>query len=137
MLYDLDCGMCTGVARALVRLDSAAGLTMEPLQALDSSVGPSRDDLERVLHVVDSEGHWSTGGRAVIAIAKRVPALRPIALVARVPGAGTVMDIGYRLVADNRHELSALLGLRSCPVPKRGPGRPKTASSSWGQPGRR
>jgi predicted DCC family thiol-disulfide oxidoreductase YuxK len=119
VLYDRDCGICTATARALVRLDARGSLVFQPLQLWQSPNGPSRTELERVLHVVDDRGRWSSGGAAMLEIARRVPALRAVAVTARIPGATVVLELTYRFVADHRHQLSALLGLKACPVPAR------------------
>jgi len=119
VLYDRDCGICTAVSRALVRLDSAGRLAFEPLDRWTAAGGPSREELTRVLHAYDELGRWFTGGRATVEICRRIPSLWPVALVARLPGAPIVFEVGYRLIADHRHRLSALLGLEACPVPRR------------------
>ena len=119
VLFDGDCGVCTAVSRALVRLDSGATMTFQPLDAWSSIDGPSHSDLVGALHVVDDRGRWFSGARATVEIARRVPALRPVALVSHLPGAMIVLEWGYRLVAGHRQALSRLLGLRACAVPRR------------------
>ena len=117
VLYDSDCGICTATARALVRLDSRHLLRFEPLSSSQVKGAPSRATLAEALHAVDESGRWSSGARASVEIARRVPALRVVAMVARLPGAMLVFDLGYRLVAANRQWLSRRLGLKACQLP--------------------
>ena len=117
VLYDADCGICTQVSRALVRLDARRRLVLLPLQSARIAGAPSREELVESLHVVNSYGQWFRGARATVEIARRVPALRTVEVVARMPGAMTVLEMGYGLVAANRQRLSRLLGLTACPVP--------------------
>jgi predicted DCC family thiol-disulfide oxidoreductase YuxK len=119
VLYDRDCGVCTASAVALIRLDRARMLNFEPLDLYESPDGPSRIELESELHAFDERGRWFSGAAATVEVARRIPVLRPVALVARLPLGLTVLELGYRILAANRHRVSALLGLRACPVPRR------------------
>jgi predicted DCC family thiol-disulfide oxidoreductase YuxK len=57
-----------------------------------------------------SVGRWFSGGEAWLHIADVVPALRPLGLIGRLPLARPVVDVAYRLIADNRHRISRLMG---------------------------
>jgi len=124
VLYDSDCGICTETARGLVRLDSRHLLRFEPLSTSQVDGAPSRARLAESLHAVDKPGRWFSGARASVEIARRVPALRVVGFVARLPGAMLVLDLGYRLVAANRQWLSRRLGLKACQLPESLSGRP-------------
>jgi len=128
VLYDGDCGICTATARAVGRLD--AGRRLEFMAAQESHIdgAPPRSLLLDRLYATDSVGHWYSGGAAAIEICRRVPALSIVALTARVPGAMVVYELGYRMLAANRHRLSAALGLKVCQVPSRGAGRRASVS---------
>ena len=118
VLYDSDCGICTATARGLVRLDKYDLLRFKPLTTRDIAGAPDLDRLVWSLHAVDNKGSWFSGAQATVEIARRVPVLRLVALVARIPGAMIVLGLGYRLVAANRHWLSRKLGLKACRLPE-------------------
>jgi predicted DCC family thiol-disulfide oxidoreductase YuxK len=119
VLYDADCGICTHTARALAALDSRHRLNLVALQAANLPDVPPRAVLSQALHSVDETGSWSVGADAMIEIARRVPLLWPLSVLARLPLAMPVVDVGYRAVAENRQRLSQLLGLKVCRVPSR------------------
>lgn len=115
VLYDADCGFCQHTAAVLRRLDRRRSLRFVPLQDAEAIPGvPDRQRLMAAMHVVDGAGRWSTGGAAWVRIAETVPALVPLALLARLPGASVVVELGYRLIAANRHRLSRWLGESDC-----------------------
>jgi predicted DCC family thiol-disulfide oxidoreductase YuxK len=117
VLYDRDCGICTQTARALSRLDRGGRLELVPLQEAGGIAGaPALDVLETALHARDLHGTWTAGGPAVIRIADALPVLWPLALWARLPGAGWLIERAYDAVAANRHRISRALGLTVCPV---------------------
>jgi predicted DCC family thiol-disulfide oxidoreductase YuxK len=117
VLYDGDCGVCTHTARALVRLDSQHRLRLVALQRADVPGMPPRDQLLDSLHVIDASGRWSVGAAAWVELASRIPVLWPSSVAARrLPLAMPILDVIFRLVAENRHHISRLLGLRACQV---------------------
>ena len=83
-------------------------MAAEVLQALEL------EGAERVLDVGCGDG------RITAEIARRVPPLRIVSVFARVPGAMVIYELGYRMLAANRHRISAALGLKVCVVPSRG-----------------
>ena len=105
VLYDADCGVCRHTARTLRTLDTGGRLRFTPLQGFvaASAADPDRQALLARLHV-----------RAARRIAEVIPALLPLGLVARLPGAGRVTDAAYDLVARNRQSLSRWLRLDAC-----------------------
>jgi predicted DCC family thiol-disulfide oxidoreductase YuxK len=64
-----------------------------------------------VLHVVDGQDRWFSGGEATLQIADRIAILRPLAFVGRLPVVNRAVEPGYRLIANNRHRISRLLRL--------------------------
>jgi predicted DCC family thiol-disulfide oxidoreductase YuxK len=119
VFYDADCGICQASARLMVRLDARHQLNMVPLQTAPTTAEtPSPDELLDSLHALDGDGRWWVGADAVIEIARRVPALRPLALATRVPFAVRALEIVYGLVARNRHRLSRILRLAACRLPQ-------------------
>ena len=114
VLYDADCGVCGWTARLLHWLDRHHRLRLIPLASASLRGQPSQDALREALHAVDSEGQWRAGADACVEIAARLPVLRPLAWLAAIPRSRPLIDAGYRLVAGNRHRLSAMLGLKAC-----------------------
>jgi len=124
VLYDRDCGVCTATARAVGRLDAGSRLEFVPAQTARIEGAPPRAQLLERLYATDATGHWYSGAEAAVEIARRVPPLRIVSVTARVPGAMVVYELGYRMLAANRHRISAALGLKVCAVPSRGGTRP-------------
>lgn len=116
VLYDADCGVCTHTARALVWLDTRRRLRLVALQSAAITAAPPMDRLLAALHATDGDGRWYVGGAALVAIAQRIPLLRPLALVARLPLATRLIDGLYRVIADNRSMISRVLRLEACRV---------------------
>ena len=119
VLYDGDCGICTHTARLLARIDSRRRLRLVSLQVAALPGMPAHDELMGALHAVDSDGHWFVGAAAAVEIARHVPSLRPISMIAKLPLAMPILNVLYRVVADNRRVLSRLLRLDVCQVPSR------------------
>ena len=120
VLYDQDCGVCTATARAVRRLDAGRRLEFLPAKSARIDGSPPRSQLLDRLHATDGTGHWYSGAAAAVEICRRVPPLRIVGATARVPGAMVIYELGYRVLAANRHRLSAALGLKVCQVPSRG-----------------
>lgn len=117
VLYDRDCGVCSHVARTLVRADTRQLLNLVALQVAQLPDQPPRAQLIDMLHARDAEGGWFKGAAASVEIARRVPLLRPLGWYARLPMAMPVLDLMYRAFATNRHAISRMLGLKACTAP--------------------
>jgi predicted DCC family thiol-disulfide oxidoreductase YuxK len=116
---DADCGLCSYVATWLGRLDVLGRLHLVPLQEAPAEPGlPPRHRLLETLHVRDREGRWWTGAAACLRIARRVPALWPLALLGRVPQVERLLERGYARVARDRRRISQRLGLAECRMPR-------------------
>jgi predicted DCC family thiol-disulfide oxidoreductase YuxK len=116
VFYDADCGFCSRSAALLGRLDRAGRLELVPLQEAGEAVpgAPPEDRLLELMHVRDGSGSWWRGGAAWLRIADIVPALRLLALLARLPLVRPLVDTVYAFVARNRHRISRLLGYDAC-----------------------
>ena len=114
VIYDGSCPVCRLTVRALRILDWRDRLEFTPLQRFQphSSGDPSRRELNRALHVRDMGGRWHRGGEAALRIAGAIPILVPLSIVGRLPGLDRPVEAAYRLVADNRHAIGRLLGIR-------------------------
>ena len=119
VLYDADCGVCSHVARTLVRADTRRLLNLVSLQTAELPDLPPRTELLETLHARDANGRWFRGGAASVEIARRIPFLWPLSLYARLPLTMPMLDLMYRVFAHNRHTISRLLGLKACKVPAR------------------
>jgi predicted DCC family thiol-disulfide oxidoreductase YuxK len=114
VVYDGRCPVCRQTIRALRILDWRRRLAFTPLQRFQPRTpgDPSRRELIRALHVRDDQGRWHRGGDAALHIAGAVPALVPLSLVGRLPGLDGPVEAAYRLVADHRHAIGRMLGIR-------------------------
>ena len=108
--YAPRCRACSSASTAM------RGLHFVALQSAEISGAPPIESLAGSLHAVDGAGGWFRGARAVVEIGRRVPALRLVAVVERLPGAMAILEVGYELVADNRQRISRVLGLKACRV---------------------
>lgn len=103
------------MAGRLAGLDRGRDLRLVPLGSAATDrpevarLAASRD-LAAALHVVDARGRWAAGGEAVVRVCRRVPALRPLALLARLPIARDLVEPAYRFVAGHRPWFGWLAG---------------------------
>jgi len=102
VLYDGECGLCTRAARWVERHDRHGRTRCVPLQEAEPPPGTTRADLERELHVVDPSGKIFAGWPAVVEIARRLPALKWLPALARIPGVDWLGTRWYRRVASRR-----------------------------------
>jgi predicted DCC family thiol-disulfide oxidoreductase YuxK len=114
VLYDADCGVCRLTVRALRKLDWRRRLAFMPLQRFVATApgDPTRRRLLWALHVRDGRGRWYRAGDAMLRIASELPVLVPLSIVGRLPGMSGPVEVGYRLVAGNRHVISRALHIR-------------------------
>ena len=115
VLYDADCPVCTRIAGRLAGLDRAGRLRFVPLQLADRDRPEVRRlagerDLSRSLHVVEPDGRWLHGGRAVLRAFDEVPLLRALARLGRLPFVAPLVETGYRLFARHRGRFAWLAG---------------------------
>ena len=116
VLYDADCRACTRIAARMAGADHAGSLRLMPLQLAPAAADPAiralaaERDLRRSLHVIDADGQWVSGGEAMLCAWQRIPVLRPVARLARLPLLSAVVEPGYRWVARNRRHLAWLAG---------------------------
>jgi predicted DCC family thiol-disulfide oxidoreductase YuxK len=102
VVYDGECPVCRLTIRALRILDWRRRLGFTALQGFQA----------RALHVRDDRGRWHSGGDAALHIAGAVPVLVPLSLIGRLPGLDGPVEAAYRLVADHRHAIGRMLGIR-------------------------
>jgi predicted DCC family thiol-disulfide oxidoreductase YuxK len=107
VLYDSDCGFCMWLLAALLRWDRGGRLRPAPLRGAEADEQlADLDEAERMAswHLVSPDGSRSSGGEAIPALLRLLPAGGvPAAAFARFPG---LTARGYRWVAENRSGLS-------------------------------
>ena len=124
VLYDADCRVCTRAAGRLAGLARDGRLRLVPLQDA-ARHGPPVDrmaaqrDLAASLHVVDADGRWASGGEAMLRAWEQLPALRPLARLARSPLAAPLVEPAYRAFAAHRGRFAWLAGSFRCRAPRR------------------
>ena len=109
LIYDGDCRFCRSCVRALGRWDRDARLTFVPFQdrnALKGLPAIERTALEQAMHLVSPEGAAWAGAAAVSPMLRLLPAGGALALLLALPGAGSLAERAYRVVARNRHRLA-------------------------------
>jgi predicted DCC family thiol-disulfide oxidoreductase YuxK len=89
-------------------------------------------DLRRALHVIDEDGDWAAGGEAVIRALERIPTLRPLARLARLPGVCVLVEPSYRYLAARRARFSWLAGSFG-PAQRIGGAEAGDGLSGWGR----
>jgi predicted DCC family thiol-disulfide oxidoreductase YuxK len=128
VLYDRDCAFCAWTVRQLRSMDRHRRLEFIPLQEAGSM--PDRPELARIaadhrlleeIHVIAADGSVRKGGRAMAAVLQALPGAWLLRPWLAMPGAGALLDFVYRLVADNRHRLTPLVGAgaasaEQCPI---------------------
>jgi predicted DCC family thiol-disulfide oxidoreductase YuxK len=105
LLFDGDCGFCTTSARLLGRV--APGATVVPWQQANlATLGVRADEAAASVQWVAPDGQVSAGAEAMARLL--LDAGRGWAWLGRVmllPGVRRLAQLGYRIVAANRHRL--------------------------------
>src|ERR1700675_2362603 len=123
VFFDADCGFCTHSSEVLERLDWRRRLEFVPLQraAQATADAPPLDVLIRAMHVHDPADEWFVGGAACVRLAREVPLLIPLAVLARRPVISSLVEPAYAFVSAHRHQLGRLLGADTCSIDRAGP----------------
>ena len=119
VLYDGTCGFCTRQARFAQRLGGGPArvhlLSTSVPGVLEHRLGLTRESTNRQMFVEDATGRLFGGAAAVARIVRQVPVIGPIGYLYYLPPLKQLADIGYKLVARNRHHLSRLFGWQPLP----------------------
>jgi predicted DCC family thiol-disulfide oxidoreductase YuxK len=114
-IYDGDCGFCS---RCVSWASNRSDVRFEPFQRADLAAhGITEDAAATAVHCVGSDGHVTRGAAAVAAVLRecgRGWAL--LAILMRLPVIRNVAEVGYGLVARNRHRLP---GPAACAIDER------------------
>ncbi|MGH9509666.1 MAG: thiol-disulfide oxidoreductase DCC family protein [Terriglobales bacterium] len=113
LVYDGDCALCTRLVRWFRKPLEGCGYEFVPLQApwiaarLHISYGVAPEDLLKEMRVLTGDGRCLGGSGAILHLAREIWWTWPLWLLAKLPGARTLLDLGYRTVARHRHCVSA------------------------------
>jgi predicted DCC family thiol-disulfide oxidoreductase YuxK len=110
IIYDGHCVLCTRTVARLKSLRTTAMIESIPLQddrVFDFlPVGYDRTQLDREIHVIDMEnGRINRGADAVVYVMTKLPSLRFIAWMYRIPGMNRLASRIYQWIAKHRYQL--------------------------------
>jgi len=117
LFYDGQCRLCLSLAARFRPLLLSRGFVLAPLQAPGSSERLHLDpaDLLTEMRLLTRDGATLGGADALLHIARFVWWMRPLRLVARLPGGAPLLRRCYRWIAANRHCADGACALRKTP----------------------
>lgn len=103
-IYDGDCGFCS---RCVSWASRRSDVRFAPFQTTDlAAYGISEDAAATAVHCVEPDGSVVRGAAAVAAVLRRCGhGWSILAAIMRLPLMRNLAEIGYGLVARNRHRL--------------------------------
>lgn len=103
--YDGSCPMCTAIIGKVD--DSSKKEKFSPKDITKESLPQSftKEQVEKEIHVVDSEGKVYKNVKAILKILEEYPRWKFLATIGRLPVIKQLLSIGYKFVAANRHFL--------------------------------
>lgn len=119
LLFDGDCGICSWSSEIAKRMDGGRQFVVEPYQAFAESellqFGITYDQCTRKLQVITRKSTVHAGALGVnYFLWKQFPWTLLVILIYALPILLVFELIGYRLIADNRHRISAWFGMKAC-----------------------
>lgn len=119
LLFDGDCGICTWSSETAKRMDHRHQFVIEPYQAFDESellrFGISYEQCTKKLQVITKKGTVHQGALGVnYFLWKQFPWTLLVVVIYALPILFLFELIAYRLIADNRHRISAWFGMTAC-----------------------
>lgn len=128
LAYDAQCRFCVAMARRLESVLRRRGVEAVPLQAgwVRQRLGLRDGERADRMWLLRRDGVNFGGGDALIELARLVWWARPVAWLARVPGARRLINAGYMLVARNRSCLSG-----ACSIARRHPPSAAFRPGDW------
>ncbi len=134
LVYDGECALCTRLVRWFRRPLERRGYAFVALQApwiaarLHISYGVAPEDLLQEMRVLTRDGRCLGGSAAILYLAREIWWIRPLWLLAKLPGMRALLDLGYRTVARHRHCVGAVgQRITSCAVGKATHARSRSA----------
>jgi len=118
VVYDADCGVCQASVAWAKKRDHRGVLQFVGNDVAELPAGVSRDETEHTMVVLDgSEKLVRAAG--VARILHELGGWRVAGAILRAPGMRRLADWGYDRFAENRHRVSAALGMRACQIPEK------------------
>lgn len=119
LLFDGDCGICTWSSEFAKRMDGGKNFLVEPYQMFDERelmrFGISYEQCTKKMQVVTRKRKSYAGAFGVnYFLWKQFPWALLVIVIYALPILLVLELIGYRLIADNRHHISAWFGLTAC-----------------------
>jgi predicted DCC family thiol-disulfide oxidoreductase YuxK len=110
IIYDGHCVLCTKTVAKLLTLRTTAIIESIPLQDERTDTllpqGYNRDLLDKEIHVIDmSNGRIIRGADAVVYVMTKLPSLRFVSIMYRIPGMKSLASRIYQWVAKRRYDL--------------------------------
>ncbi len=117
LLFDGDCGICTWCSDIAKRMNSR--FVVQPYLMFDEvelqQFGINYEKCTKELKVITRRGRVYGGAFGVNCFLWRKPAFKPLViLLYAIPPLLLLEVIGYKIVAINRHRISAWFGLKAC-----------------------
>lgn len=119
LLFDGDCGICTWSSAIAKRMDRNRQFNVEAYQMFGerglARFGISYAQCTKKLQVITRKGKVHRGALGVnYFLWKQFPWTLLVILIYALPILLLFELIGYRLIADNRHRISAWFGMTAC-----------------------
>ena len=119
LLFDADCGICSWSSELVKQMDAKKQFAVEPYQSFPESellkFGISYENCSKKLQVITRRKRVYAGAFGVNYFLWQKPVFRLLViLIYALPVLLVLELIGYRLIAENRHRLSAWFGLKAC-----------------------
>lgn len=110
IIYDGHCVLCTRTVARLMTLQTTAVIESIPLQDERTVTllpeGYNREQLDKEIHVIDmSNGLIIRGADAVVYVMTKLPSLRFVSIMYRIPGMKWLASRIYQWIARHRYEL--------------------------------
>jgi predicted DCC family thiol-disulfide oxidoreductase YuxK len=98
LFFDAECNFCRRVAAELAVAMRRCGLAAAPLQdpRVAALLGLSQQELLRAIRFISSDGSQYCGADALLAVAREIWWLRPLAWLSGLPGMLPTLRAAYR-----------------------------------------
>jgi predicted DCC family thiol-disulfide oxidoreductase YuxK len=116
VVYDADCGVCQASVSWARKRDRKGVLQFLGNDAAELPAGVSREETRHTMVVLDG-GQKLVRSQATARILRELGPWAVAGAILRAPGIRRLADWGYDRFAENRHRVSAALGMRVCAVP--------------------
>ena len=125
VVYDADCGVCQASVAWVKERDRHGVFEFVGNESAQLPPGVSREETEHTMIVLDG-GRRFVRAEGIARILSELRGWSAIGALLRAPGVRHFARWGYDKLAQNRHRVSAALGVRACAMPPRK--RPKQLS---------